>query len=67
MARQTVRFEVPGCDLGNVDIKLLPRWNGELLGTFLASRGGIEWRGNKSKKPIRLNWAQFAKMIQDHE
>jgi hypothetical protein len=46
-----------------VDIKLFPRWNGDLLGTFLASRGGIEWRGHKAKRSIKLNWAQFAKMI----
>ena len=63
MARQTVKFLIPKCDLRNVDIKLFPRWNGDLLGTFLASRGGIEWRGHKAKQSKKLNWAQFAKMI----
>ena len=63
MARQTVKFVVPESDLGNVDIKLLPRWNGELLGTFLVSRGGIAWKSPEAKRPVRLNWEQFAKLF----
>jgi hypothetical protein len=48
------------------DLEVEVKTDGAKLGTLLISKGNIEWRPAwKSVRKHRLNWEQFAMLMQD--
>jgi hypothetical protein len=66
MAKHTLHFELPSVELGKVDAKFHVKKDGKQFGTITISKGALEWYPHKAKKPHKLNWNQFDKMIKDY-
>jgi len=49
--------------VGNVDVEIVVRRGGKLLGTVTVSRGGIDWKPSRARSSYTLNWTQFADLM----
>lgn len=54
-------------EIGNGDVVIEVKENGQKTGDVLISKGAIEWfpAGN-SRNKLRLNWSEFAKVMREH-
>jgi hypothetical protein len=65
MARHRTEAELPPQTIQNADLTFRVWSDDEVLGTLALSKGTIDWWPGKAKKPIRLGWEQFARMMED--
>jgi hypothetical protein len=66
MAKHNVYFNLPTRELGKSDIFIDIYSNDEKHGTITISKGAIEWYPTNAKKPYKLDWSRFDRMIKDH-
>lgn len=66
MAKHTISVELPEAEVVNKDAIIKIRGDGRIVGTLTISRGNIEWYSNHWKKPTRLSWAQFDRMMHEN-
>jgi hypothetical protein len=67
MAFKVELTHFPRTSLGPDDLRLDIRHNGEKLGVLQISKGRVDWfSAHKSSRVRRLNWHQFAKVMNDH-
>lgn len=66
MAKHTLLFELPCVELGKVDAKFHIKKDGKQFGTITISKGDLEWYPYKAKKPYKINWTAFDKMIEEY-
>jgi hypothetical protein len=50
----------------NKDAIITIRGDGYIVGTLTISRGAIEWYSNHWKKPTRLRWSQFDRIMHEN-
>ena len=65
MAKHTISVALPEAQVINKDAVITIRGNNRILGTLTISRGNIEWYSRLWKKPRRLTWAQFDRIMHD--
>jgi hypothetical protein len=63
MATHNVFFNLPARELGNSDIILEIFSNEEKFGTITISKGALEWYPANAKKPYKLGWFRFDRII----
>lgn len=62
-----VRVRIDTAVVGNKDCEIIVKNDGGKLGTLLISKGNVEWLpGGNSVNKKRLNWKQFAALMEDH-
>jgi len=60
-----VKFTLPERNLGNADI-VFSAWNDDRkIGTLRISKGAIEWYPKSAKKPKKISWARFERMMDE--
>lgn len=58
----TMKVSTP-ITLGNTDVEIAVRVDGNLLGTLKLSKGTIDWKGKGRHSEKKLSWGQFAELI----
>jgi hypothetical protein len=66
MAKHNVYINLPRRELGKVDAQFDIYQDDEKLGTITISKGSLEWYPKNSKKPYKIGWSNFAKMIKEY-
>lgn len=66
MAKHKISVELPEAEVINRDAVITIRGDGIIVGTITISRGNIEWYSYKWKKPTRLTWAQFDRIMHEN-
>jgi len=66
MAKHTLLFNLPSVELGKVDAEIHIKKDGKQFGTITISKGDLEWYPCNAKKPYKLNWTEFDKMIREY-
>jgi hypothetical protein len=66
LAKHTISVELPQAEVINKDAIITVRGDGEIIGTLTISRGNIEWYSKQWKKPTRLTWAQFDRLMHEN-
>jgi hypothetical protein len=66
MARHNVYATLPEAELRKKDAFFDIYQDGSKLGTITISKGAIEWYPWKAKRPYKLRWATFDKIIKEH-
>lgn len=70
MAEHGVTLEIAKeIEVGNVDLKIRIRRNGDRFGTLTISKGTIDWRPLKAKRgkkgETRLSWTEFDTVMKE--
>jgi hypothetical protein len=70
MAEHSVTLEIANeIEVGNVDLKIRIRRDGDRFGTLTLSRGSIDWKPRKAKRgkqsETRLSWTDFDAVMKD--
>lgn len=65
MAKHNVYVDLPWRELGKTDLKIRIYENDELLGTITISKGAIEWYPKNAKKPYKMRWSRFDRIIRN--
>lgn len=65
MAKHNVYFDLPEREIGKVDANFYIYQNKEKLGQITISKGGMDYYPSNSKKPIKISWSQFDKMVKE--
>ncbi len=66
MAKHNIYFELPSLELGKVDAKIHIKKDGKQFGTITISKGDLEWYPFKAKKPLKISWTAFDKLIKEY-
>lgn len=66
MAKHNVFVNLPWRELGKADAQFEIYQNDMKLGKITISKGAIEWYPYKAKKPYKIGWTHFDKMIKDY-
>lgn len=66
MAKHNIYFELPAVELGKVDARFHIKKDGRQFGTITISKGDLEWYPYKAKKPLKISWTVFDKLIKEH-
>jgi hypothetical protein len=61
-----VTFKIPERRVGNADIEIAVREDGELLGTLGISKGALLWTPANRRRGFVLEWAAFDRLAQEH-
>lgn len=60
-----IEITLPPKALKNVDT-IIAAWNGdEKIGELRISKGGVDWRAGKKKKPKSFRWEKLAKLLDE--
>jgi hypothetical protein len=65
MAKHNVFVTLPFAELGKKDAFIDIIQDDKKLGTITISKGTIEWYPVNAKKPYKISWSNFDKMIKD--
>jgi len=65
MAKHNVYVNLPWRELGKEDVLFNVFSDGKKAGTITISKGAIEWYPANAKKPYRMGWAKFDKVIKE--
>jgi hypothetical protein len=65
MAIHKVLLDLPSREINKVDAHFHIYKNGDKLGTITISKGGLDYYPSNSRKPIKIGWTQFDKMIKE--
>ena len=65
MAKHNVHLNLPTREIGKVDAHFYIYKDGSKLGQITISKGGVDYYPSNSKKPIKINWTQFDKILKD--
>lgn len=65
MAKHNVSFELPKREMGKVDADFFIQKDGATLGQIRISKGGLDYYPANRKKPIKIGWTQFDKMVKE--
>jgi len=65
MAKHNVYLDLPTREVNKVDAHFHIYKDNLKLGQMTISKGGLDYFPSNSKKPIRISWTQFDKMIKD--
>lgn len=65
MATHKVFVNLPSREIGKVDVLFDIIQNDQKLGQINISKGGLDYYPSNSKKPIKIKWKQFDKMIRE--
>ena len=65
MAKHNVYLDLPSREINKVDAHFSVYRDGAKHGQITISKGGIDYYSSNSKKPIRIGWLQFDKMVKD--
>jgi hypothetical protein len=66
MAKHNVFVTLPNAELGKRDAFFEIFKDDKKLGTITISKGSIEWYPSNAKKPYKISWTSFDKMIKGH-
>lgn len=66
MAQHNVYVNLPWRELGNADAFFEIYRDGKKLGTMTISKGALEWYPTKAKRPYKISWTSFDKMINEY-
>lgn len=66
MAKHNVHINLPWSEIGKTDVEFQIYQNGEKFGKIKISKGAIEWFPKNAKKPYKIGWSAFDRMIKDH-
>lgn len=66
MSKHNVYINLPWRELGNSDVQLEVRQDGEKFGTITISKGAIEWYTKNARSPMKVGWYHFDKMMRDY-
>ncbi len=67
MAKHNVYLDLPRREINKADAHFEIFKNYEKLSQLTISKGGLDYYPTNSKKPIKITWTQFDKMIKDWE
>ena len=65
MPKHNVYFDLPERELGKVDANFFIYQDSERLGKITISKGGFDYYPSNSKKPIKMGWRQFDKLLKE--
>jgi hypothetical protein len=65
MPKHNVYLELPTREINKVDAHFYIYQDDSKLGRITISKGGIDYFPSNSKKPIKIGWTQFDKMVKD--
>jgi len=65
MAKHNVYLEIPTKEMNKVDANFYIYQNDAKLGQITISKGGLDYYPSNSKKPIKIGWSQFDRMVKD--
>lgn len=60
MAKHSVTFSIPERELGKADLEFHVKRNGDKLGTFKVSKGGVVWTAKNKQYGSSLSWVDLA-------
>ncbi len=63
MPVHNVFLSLPSREIGNTDVLVEIFADEEKFGTITLSKGAIEWYPANAKKPYKMEWDQFDKII----
>ena len=63
MPVHNVYLNLPSREIGNTDVVVSIFSDEEKFGTITISKGAIEWYPANAKKPYKMDWDQFDKII----
>jgi hypothetical protein len=66
MAKHNVYVSLPSAELGKKDAFFDIYKDDKKLGTITISKGSIEWYPTNAKKPYKISWSNFDKMIKEY-
>ncbi|MDE3094453.1 MAG: hypothetical protein KGK07_00445 [Chloroflexota bacterium] len=61
-----VTFRIPERRVGNSDIEIAVREDGDLLGTLGISKGALLWMPANKRRGFVLEWAAFDRLAREH-
>jgi hypothetical protein len=61
-----VTFRLPERQVGNADIEIAVREDGDLLGTLGISKGALLWMPANKRKGFTLEWTTFDRLAREH-
>ena len=66
MATHNVHINLPWREIGKSDVEFQIYQDGEVFGKIKISKGAIEWFPKNAKKPYKIGWSRFDKIIKDY-
>lgn len=66
MPKHNVYVNLPDAELGKSDALFSIYKDAKKLGTITISKGNIEWYPTNAKKPYKMSWTNFDKMIKQY-
>ena len=61
-----VSFKIPERSLGRADIEFNVKNSSGKIGTLKISKGSIVWVPVNAQRGRRINWVDFAKLMEEH-
>lgn len=65
MAKHNVFVNLPTRELNKVDAHFYIYQNDNKLGQITISKGGLDYYPANRKKPIKISWTQFDRMVRE--
>lgn len=66
MASHNLYFEVPTREIGKKDVLFHVYRDGKKFGSITISKGNLEWYPKNAKKPYKVSWIAFDKIIREY-
>lgn len=63
--KHDLSIKLPKSPIGVSDLEIVVRGDEDIIGTLAISKGAIEWKPRKGKKPYTLSWSTFDRMMQE--
>lgn len=63
MPLHKVSMNLPWREIGHSDVEFKIYKGATLLGKIRISKGAIEWYKHKAKKPTKMSWTRFDKLM----
>ncbi|NTS42997.1 hypothetical protein HRG84_19075 [Flavisolibacter sp. BT320] len=65
MPKHNVYLDLPKREINKVDAHFEIYQNDAKMGRITVSKGGLDYYPSNSKKPIKITWSQFDRMVKD--
>lgn len=66
MAKHNVHINLPWREIGKADVEFQILKDSEIFGKIKISKGDIEWYSKNAKRPYKISWTNFDKMIKQY-
>jgi hypothetical protein len=64
MPEHAVTVSIPPLSVGPADVEFIVDSDDDRFGRLRVSKGGLDWHPKDAKKPYRMSWEEFDRVLQ---